>query len=274
MSENAHFVDSRGEAVARVPLAEINDTADDIEVLRGDLVQILAGDLPDTVVVRFGDRVRTLLDHESGVDVRFASGRTGRYDVVIGADGQHSAVRRLVFGPDAECLAHLGAYFALAALPGGAQTDCADVIFNVPGRMVGCFRYAEKSVAVFQFRSAVISHDHRDLAAQKRILIEAFDGHRSWRIPEAPDRQGTVAGLVSVVLALGSVLVNFAGTEILKAHRSPDIPAGGSAVSTAAGVHLYVVMAGLLFVMAAAPVTVLVKKWRRCVAQVTGGKPT
>lgn len=187
MSENAHFIDSRGEPVARVPLAEINDTADDIEVLRGDLVQILAGDLPDTVVVRFGDRVRTLLDHESGVDVRFASGRTGRYDVVIGADGQHSAVRRLVFGPDAECLAHLGVYFALAALPGGAQTDCANVIFNVPGRMAGCFRYAEKSVAVFQFRSAVISHDHRDLAAQKRILIEAFDGHRSWRIPELLD---------------------------------------------------------------------------------------
>ncbi len=145
------------------------------------------GDLPDTVVVRFGDRVRTLLDHESGVEVRFASGRTGRYDVVIGADGQHSAVRTLVFGPDAECPAHLGVYFALAALPGGAQTDCANVIFNVPGRMVGCFRYAEKSVAVFQFRSAVISHDHRDLAAQKRILIEAFDGHRSWRIPELLD---------------------------------------------------------------------------------------
>lgn len=91
---------------------------------------------------------------------------------------------------------------------------------------------------------------------------------------EAPERQGTVAGLVSVVLALGSVLVNFAGAEILKAHRSPDIPAGGSAVSTAAGVHLYVVMAGLLFVMAAAPVTVLVKKRHRCVVQVTGGKPT
>lgn len=75
---------------------------------------------------------------------------------------------------------------------------------------------------------------------------------------EAPERQGTTAGLVSVVLALGSVLVNFAGAEILKAHRNPDILA-----STAAGVYLYVVMAGLLFVLAAVPAAVLARSARR-----------
>jgi 2-polyprenyl-6-methoxyphenol hydroxylase-like FAD-dependent oxidoreductase len=187
MSENAYFIDSRGEPVARVPLADINDTADDVELLRGDLVQILAADLPDTVAVRFGDQIRTLLDHDGGVDANFASGRSGRYDVIVGADGQHSAVRRLCFGPDAECLQHLGVYFAIAALPGDSPSDCANVIFNVPGRMAGCFRYGDRAVAVFQFRSAAIDYDHRDLTAQKRMLIEAFAGHRSWKIPELLD---------------------------------------------------------------------------------------
>lgn len=187
MSENTHFIDSRGEPVARVPLAEINDSPDDIELLRGDLVQMIARDLPDTVAVRFGDPIRTLLDHEGGVDARFASGRTARYDVVVGADGQNSAVRRMVFGSDAECLRHLGVYFALADLPGDAHADGANVISNVPGRMVGRFRYAGKAVAVFQFRSAAIDYDHRDLDAQKRILTEAFAGHRAWRIPELLD---------------------------------------------------------------------------------------
>lgn len=66
---------------------------------------------------------------------------------------------------------------------------------------------------------------------------------------EAPERQGMIAGLVSVVLALGSVIVNVAGGEILKATQI-----SGTAVSTATGIHSYVLMAGLLFVFAAIPV--------------------
>lgn len=65
---------------------------------------------------------------------------------------------------------------------------------------------------------------------------------------EAPERQGVIAGLVSVVLALGSVIVTFAGSEILKATAIT-----GTSVSTATGIHLYVLMAGLLFVLAAVP---------------------
>ncbi|MEU0238642.1 MFS transporter [Nocardiopsis sp. NPDC006198] len=76
---------------------------------------------------------------------------------------------------------------------------------------------------------------------------------------EAPERQGTVAGLVSVVLALGSVVFNFAGGEVLKATRIAGTSADGAPVSTAAGVYLYVAMAGVLFVLAAVPAIMLVR---------------
>ncbi|MEE2050086.1 MFS transporter [Nocardiopsis tropica] len=76
---------------------------------------------------------------------------------------------------------------------------------------------------------------------------------------EAPERQGTVAGLVSVVLALGSVVFNFAGGEVLKATQIAGTSADGAPVSTAAGVYLYVAMAGVLFVLAAVPATMLVR---------------
>ncbi|CAM5689317.1 FAD-dependent monooxygenase [Streptomyces purpurascens] len=189
MSELTQFVDSAGEPVARIPLAEISDSDDDIELLREDLVRILAEALPDTAAIRFGDSIETLTDNgvNGGVDVRFASGRTGRYDLVLGADGQHSAVRRLVFGPEEDHLRHLGVYFALADHPGEARSEGANSIYNVPGRMTGIFRYSGKAVAVFQFRSEPIDYDHRDLDAQKKILIDAFAGHRSWRIPELLD---------------------------------------------------------------------------------------
>ncbi|MES0837539.1 FAD-dependent monooxygenase [Nocardiopsis tropica] len=187
MSELAQFVDGAGEPVAPLPLAQINDSDDDIELLREDLVRILADALPDTAAIRFGDSIQTLADDGSGVDVRFASGRTGRYDLVLGADGQHSAVRRLVFGPEKDHLRHLGVYFALADLPAEAHTGGINPIHNVPGRMAGIFRYKGRAVAVFQFRSDPIDHDHRDPDAQKKILLDAFAGHRSWRIPELLD---------------------------------------------------------------------------------------
>ncbi|MFW5418884.1 FAD-dependent monooxygenase [Nocardiopsis sp. CNT-189] len=187
MSELTRFVDDRGEPVARMPMAEVGDSDDDIELLREDLVRILADALPDTAAIRFGDSVEALADRGDGVDVRLASRRTGRYDLVIGADGQHSAVRGLVFGPEEDHLRHLGVYFALADLPGEARSEGPNSIYNVPGRMAGVFHYGGKAVAVFQFRSERIDYDHRDLDAQKKILAGAFAGHRSWRIPELLD---------------------------------------------------------------------------------------
>ncbi|QWB28541.1 MULTISPECIES: FAD-dependent monooxygenase [Streptomyces] len=193
MSELTRFVDSAGEPVARIPMAEVSDSDDDIELLREDLVRILAEALPDTAAIRFGDSIETLTDDgvsgggDGGVDVRFASGRTGRYDLVLGADGQHSAVRRLVFGPEEDYLRHLGVYFALADHPGEASSEGPNSIYNVPGRMAGLFRYQGKAVAVFQFRSERIDYDHHDLDAQKKILVDAFAGYRSWRIPELLD---------------------------------------------------------------------------------------
>jgi 2-polyprenyl-6-methoxyphenol hydroxylase-like FAD-dependent oxidoreductase len=184
MSEQTEFVDGAGEPVARIPLADISDTGDDIELLREDLMRTLADALPDRVAIRFGDSVETVT--EDG-DVRFASGCSGRYDLVIGADGQHSAVRRLVFGPDENFLRSLGVYFALADHPGEAHGESANSIYNVPGRMAGLFRYRGKAAAVFEFLSDPIAYDHRDLDSQKRILIGAFAGHRSWRIPELLD---------------------------------------------------------------------------------------
>ncbi|WP_416968915.1 MFS transporter [Streptomyces sp. 4F14] len=76
---------------------------------------------------------------------------------------------------------------------------------------------------------------------------------------EAPERQGTVAGLVSVVLALGSVVFNFAGGEILKATEIAGVFADGAPVSTATGVQVYAGMTGVLFLLAAVPALMLAR---------------
>lgn len=187
MSEQTQFVDSRGERIGPMPIAEISDSVDDIEILRADLVRILADAVPDTVTIRFGEAITALTHGDTDIDVQFASGRSARYDLVVGADGQHSATRRLVFGPDDQCLRHLGVYFALAELSGEAQADVPNSIYNVPGRMAGVFRYGGKTVAVFEFLSETLGYDRKDLDAQKKILVDAFADDRSWRIPELLD---------------------------------------------------------------------------------------
>lgn len=79
---------------------------------------------------------------------------------------------------------------------------------------------------------------------------------------EVPERRGTTAGLVSVVLALGSVVVSIAGGEVLKATQVPGTHVDGVPVSSATGVHVYVTLAGLLLVLAAVPAIMLVRRHR------------
>lgn len=184
MTERIQFVGSDGEVVAEPPFDLINDSPDDIEIPREDLTNILHDALPPSASLTFGDSIAELNDDGAGVDVRFVSGERQRYDLVVGADGMHSVTRRLVFGPEQQFLRHLGFYVALADLPRHAIPDRTNPMFNFPGHLVGIAAYNDKALAVFMFRGPWVDYDYRDLAAQKRILTEAFAGHDEWKIPE------------------------------------------------------------------------------------------
>ncbi len=187
MTESARFVGSHGEVLAELPDNEIGDSDDDTEIPREDLTNILRDALPPLTPLRFGDSIAELIDDGAGVDVRFSSGALERYDLVVGADGMHSATRRLTFGPERQYLRHLGFYVALADLPGYSRTDRNNPMYNYPGHLVGIAAYNDKALAVYMFRSPWIDYDYHDLAAQKQILVDGFAGHDDWKIPELLD---------------------------------------------------------------------------------------
>jgi 2-polyprenyl-6-methoxyphenol hydroxylase-like FAD-dependent oxidoreductase len=184
MTEQMQFVDRNGALVAELPPELLNDSPDDVEIPREDLTNILRDQLAPSTDLRFGESVAALHDDGAGVDVRFASGAQDRYDLVVGADGMHSAVRRLTFGPERQFLHHLGFYVALGSLPDFVPQGRHNPMYNYPGRLVGIAAYQDKALSVFMFRSSWIDYDYHDLAAQKRILADAFAGHSEWRIPE------------------------------------------------------------------------------------------
>ena len=105
-----------------------------VEIVRDDLVRILFDAVKDDVEVVFGDSVREITDRGAAVDVSFERGAPRSFDLVVGADGQHSTTRALVFGPEAALSHHLGAALAIYTIENATGLRDRAIMYNTPGR--------------------------------------------------------------------------------------------------------------------------------------------
>ena len=96
-------------------------------VHRADLLDVLAAALP-AGLVSLGKRCESAGTEGDVAVARFADGSTAEADVIIGADGIHSAVRTSLFGPDAPRFTGKICYRSViptAAIRGSAGHDSA-----------------------------------------------------------------------------------------------------------------------------------------------------
>ena len=96
-------------------------------VHRADLLDVLAAALPEGIA-SLGKRCVSVESGESSATARFADGTSAEADVIIGADGIHSAVRTALFGPDAPRFTGKICYRSViptAAVRGGVLSDVA-----------------------------------------------------------------------------------------------------------------------------------------------------
>jgi 2-polyprenyl-6-methoxyphenol hydroxylase-like FAD-dependent oxidoreductase len=183
------FVDSTNRSVARIDMQAIQRKygSGEVEIMRGDLVAILHEATKDDVDYVFDDSISALKQDDDGVTVTFERSATRRFDLVIGADGVHSAVRRLVFGPEERFLRYLQHYFAFAAADPALGEDRWMTIYNLPGKMAGVYRSGHHTgaKAYLMFRQPQpLAYDHRDIEQHKRLLREAYTGVSSWHVPQ------------------------------------------------------------------------------------------
>jgi 2-polyprenyl-6-methoxyphenol hydroxylase-like FAD-dependent oxidoreductase len=189
------FVDRTGRKVARLgtdvfghsggPIAEM-------AIRRTDLARILYEASREGVEYLFGDAVTDVEQHDEGVRVGFESGRTGDFDLLVGADGVHSTVRGLVFGPTQRYLRDLGCYVALFTMPTTVDLDGWQLMYTMPsgggrlGRTAGLAPLPEAGTALagFFWRSAPQPYDRRDIDAHKDLLERSFAGDGDWQIPQ------------------------------------------------------------------------------------------
>ncbi|WP_167441394.1 FAD-dependent monooxygenase [Amycolatopsis vastitatis] len=154
----------------------------DIEILRGDLSQVLYDDTRDGVEYVFGDRIAELTQDADGVDVTFAGGDRRRFDLVIGADGLHSALRAMVFGPRERFVRHLGLVLAFYSVPNEFGIDRWMLDYQHEGRSAGLrpLKDPTRAMAMLSFPAAGFDVDYRDIEAQKSLLREQMAGLGWW----------------------------------------------------------------------------------------------
>ncbi|MEV6774010.1 FAD-dependent monooxygenase [Nocardia sp. NPDC051030] len=192
------YVDAAGKWKASMA-AELWDgegAVAEIEILRGDLTDILHASARNGVEYLFDDSITELRETSDGVVVDFQRTASRVFDLVVGADGLHSNVRKLAFGPESEFVHHLGAYLAYFTVPvEGLQLEDWFLMHNAPGGLLAAIRPEgpNSAKAMFGFTATDLVYDRHDQAGQQRILRERF-AEMGWHTPrllssmdQAPD---------------------------------------------------------------------------------------
>jgi 2-polyprenyl-6-methoxyphenol hydroxylase-like FAD-dependent oxidoreductase len=183
----AGFVNKRGKQIATLDADTFGfRDGDDTEILRGDLAKVLYEHTRDDVEYVFGDWITGLDQRADGVHVTFAHGAPRRFDLVVGADGLHSGVRALAFGPEERFLKRFDAYISIATVPNRFDLDRWELLHSAAaGKMVNVYSTAraDDAKAAFWFTGTDLPYDRRDVEGQKKLVADQFAG-LGWQIPE------------------------------------------------------------------------------------------
>jgi 2-polyprenyl-6-methoxyphenol hydroxylase-like FAD-dependent oxidoreductase len=179
------YVNKAGKTQSKMP-ADL--FAGDVEILRGDLARILYNATSQHTEYIFGDSITSLSEDANGVTVTFERGAPRRFDLVIGADGLHSNVRRLAFGPEERFVKHLGVYCAIFTTANRLGLEYTGHAYRTAGRLVAMYsaRHNTEAKAVFYFSSPQLDLDRNDVVRQQEILAEQFTGN-GWQSEQLLD---------------------------------------------------------------------------------------
>ncbi|MGI5506796.1 FAD-dependent monooxygenase [Lentzea sp. CA-135723] len=180
------FLNPDGSTITSIrPEVIAGGDGNDLEVRRGDLAELLHDTVRDDVEFLFDNSIVAMDEHSDGVDVTFRSGLRRTYDHVIGADGLHSAVRELAFGPEERFHRYLGYCFAGFTLPNHLGLRQEAVMWNEPGRAAALYAVGTGE-SVHGFLSFGLTEApfgaFRDPEARRELVASVFAGD-GWEVP-------------------------------------------------------------------------------------------
>ncbi|MBN9510032.1 MAG: FAD-binding domain [Alphaproteobacteria bacterium] len=179
-AQEMRIVDDRGARAAGFGVGVFRELTGGryVSLRRSDLARLLLEALPPDTETLFGDEVTALADRGDAVDVRLRHGGERRFDLVVGADGLHSSVRGLTFGPEATFERSLGYLVAAFETRGyRPREENVYVAHSVPGQQLARFAL----------------HDDRTLF----LLVAAVDAATLSPMPEPAAQKALLHRLLS-----------------------------------------------------------------------------
>lgn len=153
---------------------------------RSDLSNTISRALDGRVETIFGDSISGISEKRDFVRVTFDRSDPRDVDLVIGADGLHSRVRQLAFGPQAEFEVFLGYYVAAFEVEGYRPRDeLVYVSHGIPGRQISRFAMRnDKTLFLFVFGDEYLTSGRPEGDQERKSALTGIFGDVGWECPE------------------------------------------------------------------------------------------
>ncbi|HEX5265114.1 MAG TPA: FAD-binding domain [Phenylobacterium sp.] len=185
--QEVRYVDGRGRCAGRITAGTMRRELGDrfTSLARGDLAALLYATVEGRAPARFDTSIVRMAEGADGIRVALSDGTAETFDVVVAADGLHSNVRRLTFGPEQQFENHIGYYVAAFECDGYRPRDeLAYVSYGSPGRQISRFaKHGDRTMFLFVFAAEHLGgFEPTGLASRKTALLKAFED-AEWEWP-------------------------------------------------------------------------------------------
>jgi 2-polyprenyl-6-methoxyphenol hydroxylase-like FAD-dependent oxidoreductase len=191
--QGAMLVDRNGNVINRMSGDDFGHrVGGDVEIVRGTLCQILTDHLGD-VELLFGETIQGITQSSDSAQIQFTKNGAREFDLVIGADGLHSNVRKIVFGEESQFLRDLGMYLCVYSVPNYLNLDRMEIQYSKLGRIAAIWSSRGDATAKACFGFVASSRiDLRDRVQQQQAIRAVYEGI-GWEVPRLLEMMPTAS---------------------------------------------------------------------------------
>ncbi|GAA5529023.1 FAD-dependent monooxygenase [Herpetosiphon gulosus] len=185
--ESMLLKNSQGQTIVKQPLAPLREALPHpmLHLMRPELEAVLADALPSDLPVRYATTIVRLEQYAEYVEVRFNDGRVEQFDLVIGADGIHSQVRQMVFGPESQFAHPLGYTFATFKVPQLEAYGANATMLIEPQRQATI--YPDRRGGFLMMLAYRIQQTQLPAPDQRKAMLQTEYRKAGWLVPQLID---------------------------------------------------------------------------------------
>ena len=189
------FVNKKGKRVGGLKLEQLRKQLKNryFSLLRSSLEKVLYRQVKDEVEIIFSNSIAAIEEKPQETIITFTDNSQRNFDLLIGADGLHSVVRKLYFGEEDAFKSFMGYYAASFTIDNYLPDPHVFKSHTVNGKQVGIYGISENSLATFFiFKSELIKFGAQPVTSVKALLKENFK-EVEWECPSLLQKMDTSA---------------------------------------------------------------------------------